>query len=189
MKKNNVLIELTPLLDVILIILFFILVQSEGRMGTFYEQTREAFAEELAVFEAELEAFKQEHAQEMDTLRRISADYDALRLGLEEDTGIIIISIVADPYDRDLRSIVVEADSNTTIIDLCWDEPSRDRALLLLNATMSDKIQLAGNNLMVVVFRFDSANIFRADHRLVSNAIHIQRQFYQLVVADLDVRM
>ena len=182
MKKNNVLIELTPLLDVILIMLFFILVQSAGRMGDFYDETREAF-------EAELEAFKLEYAHEMDTLRRVSADYEALRLGLEEDTGIILISIVSDTDDGNYRSIMVEANALTTKIELCWNATARDAAALELNTVLASKIQGSDSAVIVIVFRFDSASIFVADHRLVSNAIHIQRQFNQLVVAELDVRI
>ena len=182
MKKNNVLIELTPLLDVILIMLFFILVQSAGRMGEFYDETREAF-------EAELEAFKAEHAYEMDVLREISIDYHTLRLGLEEDTGIILIYIDTDESNNNYRSIVIEADSRTTMIGLCWNVLYRDTATLELNTVLASIIQEAGNTVMVVVFRFDSGRIFMADHRLVSNVIHIQRQFNQLVVAELDVRI
>ena len=182
MKKNSVLIELTPLLDVILIMLFFILVQSAGRMGAFYDETREAF-------ESELEAFKAEYAQEMDALRSIGAEYEALRLGLEEDTGVILITIVSDEDDNNYRQIVVEGDSHATKIELCWNAPARDAAALLLNTALANKIQESGNTVIVIVFRFDSAGIFVADHRLVSNAIHVQRQFNQLVVAELDVRI
>ena len=182
MKKNSVLIELTPLLDVILIMLFFILVQSAGRMGDFYEETRKTF-------EAELEAFKYDFVSEMDTLRGISADYEALRLGLEEDTGIILISIVSDINDNNYRSILVEANALTTTINLCWNATARDAAALELNTVLAGKIQNAGNTVTVIVFRFDSGNIFVADHRLISNAIHIQRQFNRLVVAELDVRI
>ena len=189
MKKNNVLIELTPLLDVILIMLFFILVQSEGRMDTFYDEVREGFEAELAIIEADMEAFKAQHANEMDTLRGISADYEALRLGLEEDTGIILINILSDTSDADIRWITIEADSNSTRIDLCWNAPARDAAALELNTVLASKIQAIGNTVVVVVFRFDSAGIFIADYRLVSNAIHIQRQFNQLVVAELDIKI
>jgi len=181
MKKNNILIELTPLLDVILIMLFLILVQSAGRVDAFYEETRLAF-------ESELDAFKAEHQYEMEYLRRVGADYNALRLGLEEDTGVILISIVADANDIDNRWLLVEADSQAARIDLCWNALARDNAALELNTVLAYKIQNAVNSIMVVVFRYDSSGIFMSDHRLVSNAIHIQRQFNRLVVAELDIR-
>ena len=179
MKKNSVLIELTPLLDVILIMLFLILVQSAGRVDAFYEETREAF-------EAELAAFKADYYQEMEHLREVGVAYDALRLGLEEDTGIVIISIVADSADIDNRWLLVEADSHITQIDLCWNAIARDNAALELNTVLAAKIRHAGSSVMVIAFRYDSSMIFRSDHRLVTNAIHIQRQFNQLIVVELD---
>ena len=182
MKKNSILIELTPLLDVILIMLFLILVQSAGRVDAFYEETRLAF-------EAELEAFKSEYYNEMERLRIISDDYSALRLGLEEDAGIIMISIVTDSRDLDIRWLLVEADAQSTRIDLCWNNLARDNAALELNTALAYKIQNAENSVMVVVFRYDSSRIFRSDHRMVTNAIHIQRQFNQLVVAELDINI
>jgi len=189
MKKNSVLIELTPLLDVILIMLFFILVQSEGRMGDFYEETREALEAEFAIMEADLEAYMAEHIHELETLRGISASYDALRLGLEEDPSIIMVSIINDINDIDTRWILVESGNDSTRIDLCWNAPARDAAALELNTAMAAKIQDMENGIVVVAFRFDSGSIFAADHRMVSGAIHIQRQFNQLIVAELDIRV
>ena len=189
MKKNSILIELTPLLDVILIMLFFILVQSEGRMGVFYDETREAFEAERAIIEAQLDDFKAEHAQEMDRLRGISEDYNALRFGLEEDTGIILISIVADADDPNIRSIVIEANCDITTIDLNWSAPARDAAALELNTVLANKIRNSGNSIIVIAFRFDSASIFMADHRLVENAILIQRQFNQIIAMQLNLRL
>ncbi|MCL2571404.1 MAG: hypothetical protein FWE11_03295 [Defluviitaleaceae bacterium] len=189
MKKNSILIELTPLLDVILIMLFFILVQSEGRMGTFYDEVREAFEAEIAIFEADMEAFKAEHAVEMEQLRATRDDYEALQLGLYEDTGIILISIVADPADADNRWVLVEADSHISRVDLSWNQVAREAATLELNTILASKIQDIDSTVVVVAFRFDSGNIFIADYRLVSGVIHIQRQFNQLVVAELDIRI
>ncbi|MCL2403991.1 MAG: hypothetical protein FWC92_00450 [Defluviitaleaceae bacterium] len=179
MKKNSIFIELTPLLDVILILLFLILVQSAGRVDAFYEETRQAF-------ETQLDTFKAEHHHEMEYLRRVGADYSALRLGLEEDTGIVLVSIVSDSNDIDNRWILIEADSYVTQVDLCWNAVARDNSALELNTALAYKIQNAANSVMVIVFRYDSSSIFMSDHRLVANAIHIQRQFNQLVVAELD---
>jgi len=166
MKKNSIFIELTPLLDVILIMLFLILVQSAGRVDAFYEEIR----------------------HEMEYLRRVGADYSALRLGLEEDTGIILISIVSDGADIDERWILIEADSHVTQIDLCWNALARKNAALELNMVLAYKIQNIQNSVIVVVFRYDSSSIFMSDHRLVANAIHIQRQF-NMVVAELDINL
>jgi len=189
MKKNSVLIELTPLLDVILIMLFFILVQSEGRMGDFYEETREALEAEFAIMEADLESFYAEQTHELETLRGISASYDALRLGLAEEPNIIMVSIISEINEINTRWILVESGNDSIRIDLCWNALARDAAALELNTVMAAMIQEMANGIIVVAFRFDSSSIFAADHRLVNGAIHIQRQFNQLIVAELDIRV
>ena len=186
--KKNIFIELTPLLDVILIILFFILVQSEGRMGTFYEETREALEAEFAVLEEELEAFMEAFTDEVSTLREIRADYEALRLGMAEDSGVVMITIEADASDSNQRWVVLEADSVYTRIPLSWSNIERDAARLELNSTLAEKMQGLEHIFIFVVFRFDSTRIFSADYRLVADAIQIQQQFHQMAVAELDVR-
>jgi len=188
MKKNSILIELTPLLDVILIMLFFILVQNAGQLDNFYEETREALEAEFAIMVADMDAYKEEHANELETLRGISASYDALRLGFEEDAGIIMINIINDTTNSEVRWIYVESGAKSTRIDLCWSAPARDAATLELNTAISDKILDTTSSLIVVVFRYDSSSIFAADYRLVNGIIHIQRQFNQLIVAELDIR-
>jgi len=186
--KKNILIELTPLLDVILIMLFLILVQSEGRVGDIYYEMREAFEVEAAQVEAEFEAFKAQHAIEMDHLRAVNENYTALRLGLEEDAGVIQISLLSDPMDLDTRWILIESTSQTVRIDLNWNIPARDAAALELNTAIADKIQYSGNAIIVILFRHNGARSFVSDRQLINNAIHIQRQFNQLVVTELDIR-
>ena len=162
--------------------LFLILVQSAGRVDAFYQETRQTF-------ESELDMFMAQHYDEMEYLRRVGADYSALRLGLEEDTGVILISIVSDAADIDNRWLLVEGDTQVTQIDLCWNTLARDNAALELNTILAYKIQNTTNSVIVVVFRYDSSRIFMSDHRLVTNAIHIQRQFNQLVIAELDINI
>ena len=188
MRRNNVLIELTPLLDVILIMLFFILVQSEGRMGDFYEDTRQALQYEFAHREAELDAFMQEHAEEMEMLRRDRESYKALVLNLQEGADFVMLSIVSDPEDPNIRTIMIEADSGISRIDLDWNQVARDAAAQELNTTLTRKIQ-GSDGITVLVFRFDSATIFNRDHVMITNAINLQQQFFdhdQLVIIRLD---
>ncbi|MCL2400463.1 MAG: hypothetical protein FWC91_12065 [Defluviitaleaceae bacterium] len=182
MRKNNIIIELTPLLDVILLILFFILVQSEGRIDIAYTEAREAF-------EAELEEFIYNLDEEVVDLRQTAIYFDTLRLGLEEDTSIIMLSLEANEIDRNIRSILIEAQGNTTAIGLSWDQLARDNALLALNTVLADHIQNAGSTVTFIVFRFDSANIFTSDYSLVGQAIHNQRTIHsQVFSAEMDLR-
>ena len=193
MKKNSALIELTPLLDVILILLFFILVQNAGQMDVFYDETREAlqaeFEAEITNLETSLDAALTQHAHDMEQMQIISASYDALRIGLEEDSGVILVSIVSEVDDMHTRWISVEAGNYVTRIDLSWNTLVREYATRQLNETLTNKINDMPNSVIILVFRYNSASTFTSDLMLVDSAIHIQRQFNQLVVAELDVRI
>ena len=182
MKKSSIIVELTPLLDVILIILFLILVQSAGRIDTVYAETREAF--ELA-----LEEYKAEFGDEVDYLRDANVEFNALRLGLEEDTDIIIINISSNPASRDLRTILIEATGTVIEIPLTWDGLARDDASRILNTALAEQIRAANSAVTFVVFQFDSDSIFAADHQLIRLAIHNQRLHNpQMFFAEMDIR-
>ena len=182
MNRNGIIVELTPLLDVILIILFFILVQSAGRIDIAYADMREAFEEEI-------EAFIEEFGDEIGHLRQAYSDFDALRLGLEEDTDIIIISISTNPVNRDMRSILIEATGTVTEISLTWDRFVRDEASMSLNTVLAEQLRQAGSAVTFAVFKFDGANIFVDDYQLIRLAIHNQRLHNpQMFFAEMDLR-
>ena len=182
MKRNSLTIELTPFLDVILILLFLVLVQSEGRLDIIHAEAREEMV-------AAQEAFQEAFVEEMEALRQTALAYDVLRLGLEEDTGVISIRLVVDEGNRDIRWILVEAAEQTRQIQLNWDSFARDNASLALNTALAEGVQREGGALTFIVFQFDSANSFIADYRLISMAIHNQRLHHpHLFSAELDLR-
>ena len=198
MKKNNIFIELTPLLDVILIMLFFILVQGEGRIEAFYDEAREvfeiqyieareAFEAELAVIRADTEVFVAQHADEMYTLRAVNTEFHALLDTLDGDMGIIIISLLEGVGTN--RRITVEADSRFYDLTLTWDNLARDNTAFELNTILTEINREANSSLTMIIFRFDSRTVFAQDHRLVSNVIHIQRQFNPRGVFTVDINI
>jgi len=182
MKQSSIIVELTPLLDVILIILFLILVQSAGRVDIVYAETREAF-------EIALEAYKAEFGDEVDHLRQANVEFDALRLGLEEDTDIIIINISSNPINRDMRTILLESTGTVVEIPLTWDGLARDEASRTLNTALAEQIRTTNSAVTFVVFQFDSDGVFAADHQLIRLAIHNQRLHNpQVFFAEMDIR-
>ena len=181
MKRSNVVVELAPFLDVILILLFLILVQSALRVEAVYVETQDTI-------EAAIEEFQEEFLEEMETLRQTAADFDALQLGLEE-ADIVSISLLVNERNPDIRSILVEAAGRRREIELNWDNVARDNATLALNIALAESIQSTDSAVTFIVFKFDSMNIFVADHRLISIAIHNQRLHNpQLFSAELDLR-
>lgn len=178
MRKNNTILDLTPFLDVILVILFLVLVQSEVRVDVIYAEAREEYT-------ARQEAF----AEEVDALRQTAADFDVLRLGLEEEPNVIAISLLPNAEDRGIRSILVEATAQVIQIELCWDGVIRDNAAMALNIALSEGVQNADSPVTFVVFKFDSTNIFAADHRLISIAIHnLKLNHPHIFSAELNLR-
>jgi len=166
MTKKPILLEFTPLLDVILLILFLVLMQSEVRVDMMYTEARELVETELANLEQEL-------GEEMQELRQDSMELDALRLGLEEDTGVIIVSLLPSsvPGGAGNRRIIIEADT-TTEITLSWDRIVRDTAARELNEALARGTQNSPNAFSFIIFRFDSGAIYNDDRMLIRLAIH-----------------
>jgi len=183
MRKKPILLEFTPLLDVILLMLFLVLMQSEVRVDTMYTEARDLVEEELAVLE-------EEFGEEMEALREDSMELDALRFGLEEDTGIIIVSLLpsSTPGGTGNRLITVEADS-TTEIALSWDGIVRDAAARELNEILASSVQDSANAFSFIIFRYDGRVIYDDDRMLIRLAIHNhQLANPQVFSAELDSR-
>jgi len=174
MRRRNTVLELTPLLDVILVLMFFILVQSEGRVDAAYEDARETFAIEMESYKEAFEAELAARDVEMVELRQNAEDFEALLLSLEMDTTVILVSLSADTNNVNVRRVVVETGYATTSIPLTWDRLARDNSALELNAAIADGIGACGAATFIV-FRYEGTRIFDEDHRLIGMAIHNQR--------------
>jgi hypothetical protein len=180
--RNNVIIELTPLLDVILVILFLVLVQSEGRVEQAYTEAEESY-------EAEVEAFKAAYADEVERLRRTASDFDALMLGLEEDTDVILLSLVNNAANMDSRSVRVETAGEAAEVPLSWDGFARDEASAKLSSMLAGHIRQTDGGVVFIVFRYDSGAVFVADYRLVRFAAVGQRlNAGNVFFAEIDIR-
>ena len=187
MKKSNVVFELAPFLDVILILLFLILVQSALQVDAVQIEAQDAIVEAQASIEEAIEEFQEAFLDEIAVLEQRSADFDALQLGLE-DAGVVSVSLQM-MRGSDNRQILVEAMNQTEEIPLTWGARARDEAAVALNTALAESIRNIESPVVFIVFKFDSSSIFVGDHRLVSIAIHNQRLHNpQLFSAELDLR-
>ena len=193
MSTRSIIMDLTPLLDVIMIMMFLILVQSQGRIDTVHTETQEAFAAELAAaeamfleelatalsdFDTAIADFREYHLDnfaQMDSLRQQIADFDGLMLGLEEDSGTIMVSHHVNPLDEDIHYVVVATPSQETQITLYTDPVGRGNATFALNAALSEKLNSLDNSVIFIVFAYSGRVIFREDRVLVQTAINTQR--------------
>jgi len=188
-KKQHILVELTPLLDVIMLILFLVLVQSQGIMDTIYADTQETLEARLEyyaqAFEARVEDMHRELGEEFVFLQERSQEFDFLQLGLlAEDTTAIIVNIVSQPFNVNERFISVQTPTEHVEIPLNWDGIVRDMASTMLNTTFA---QAAGDSAITfVIFQIDGLRVFEADYLLVRSAINNQRlhipHFYSVVM-------
>jgi len=199
-RKQHILVELTPLLDVIMLILFLVLVQSQGIMDTIYADTQETLEARLEyyaqtlesrleyysqAFEASVEEMHRELGEEFILLQQRSQEFDLLQLGLlTEDTTAIIVTIVSQPLNVNERHISVQTPTGVVEIPLNWDGIVREMASTMLNSTFA---QAAGDSVATfVIFQIDGLRVFEADYHLVRSAINNQRlhipHFYSVVM-------
>jgi len=188
-KKQHILVELTPLLDVIMLILFLVLVQSQGIMDTIYADTQETLEARLEyysqAFDVRVEEMHRELGEEFILLQERSQEFDFLQLGLlAEDTTAIIVNIVSHPLNVNERHISVQTPTGEVEIPLNWDGIVRDMASTMLNTTFA---QAAGDSAVTfVIFQLDGLRVFEADYHLVRSAINNQRlhipHFYSVVM-------
>ena len=180
MSKKSIILDLTPLLDVILVMLFLVLMQSEVRVDLMYNEARELVEEELY-------NLQQEFGDELQLLRQDSLELDFLRLGLEEDTGIIIINLLPSGIG-DNRRIVIEA-YTTTEITLNWDGIVRDAAARELNEAIVNSVQNSPHAFSFIIFRYDGTLVYDDDRMLIRLAIHNYTLANpQVFSAELDLR-
>jgi hypothetical protein len=189
MKQRGIILELTPLLDVIMVIMFLILVQSEGRMGVVYTEAREAFDIELAEAVADSEAATAAAIADLDEflaqwdyatadLQARADQLEGLLLGLEEDTAMIMVSLRPGEPARGTRATVVlevEGAPEALYIDLTGEAIARENAAATLNAALAEQIRRMDSAAIFIVYRFDGGARIGADVTFVRTAIHNQR--------------
>jgi len=190
-RKKNILVELTPLLDVILLILFLVLLQSQGLMETLYADTQEALEAQLAyysaAFAAEVEEMRRELGEDFVEFEQRANELNALLSGLTDDTTTVVISIIASPTDSYVRHILVESGAGITYIPLSSDSLVRNAATLALSTALVESN--TGGAVTFIVFKLDRGRTFTTDYALVRNAI-INHQLHvsQVFSAVLDIR-
>jgi hypothetical protein len=182
MRKRTIAVELTSLLDVILIIMFLVLVQSEGRVGHAYAEASEEYASQIEELREEISG----GAAEKD---RLAAELEALRIGLEEESHIILLTLQADENGRASRAIFLEG-AVAEEIRLSWDADIREQAALKLNESLTARIGgAAEGQVTFIIFRFNSSEIYEDDYRLITLAVQRQKQeSFHIFTAEIDLR-
>jgi len=190
MKSRGIQVEMTALLDVIFIIMFLILVQSETQVTSAHLEAAESVeareelvaelqvaATELQVVTAELEEVRRDYG----TLQRMETG----RTVVEESSYIINLSV--HTYE-DGRVILVELMGDVIEeIGLQWD--NRNYASNLLYAVVTEGIRESGAQATFIVFEYDRNEIFQADYSLITNTVQRLRQQPNVFSIEYDINL
>lgn len=183
MKNRSIFLELTSLLDVILIIMFLVLVQSEGRVNLAYEESKEEFA-------TEIESLQQEINENLSEKEKLSSELESLKMGLEEDAYFILLNLQISEKDRSIRTISIEPhEKSTEQIDIVWEKDPRKNAFEMLDNSLSTIISESDSEIIFIVFKFNSKTIYEDDYRMIKLAIQRQKQYNSnIYTAELDLK-
>lgn len=156
MKKRQIILELTPLLDVILILLFAVLIQSRLKVAASSDQVRETKSEQ-ALVEQELNETKKELARIKN--RQIS-------LGVVEENSLILtMTVDASGVHR----VLIDTDEESQYVSL--EEARLDTASERIYTALKDTIEASGKNTVFLVFQYDRDVIYHQEYELVSEAV------------------
>ena len=157
MRKRNrsITADLTPLLDVIFILLFLILIRNAEAVDAKAAEAEEKIAEaqeQIAEAEALQEAVKGQ-----------LTEYETLLAGAE----IFYISILPEESGRTLQVI---RDNSMESFHYDWD--STDAAWQFLQESVSAKTERAGEGKQVfLVFTYDGTKLYQSDFEMVSEVL------------------
>ncbi len=161
-KRRNIVIDLTSLLDVILILLFLILMgasQSVSRMQE-SEEASQAQIEQLTADNAVLQ-------NEKERLQRSLDGYVYL------DAHARIITIYVNNLPNGSREVTVENGEDIRKFTLTWQNAAVVRTALSRALSSMCEIQEndAGDQIVYLLLRYDRNKLYQADYALISDVI------------------
>lgn len=172
-------IDLTALLDVILIMLYFVLANA-GAAAAQTRQDAAGLAEENAALTQQLAQTSQENQALAAALGGLTGENESLEdqlagfSFLRESCLVIRIYVTGG---EDQRTVHVEAEDSTQTFPLTWDNAASLRPAL--KEELARLIQGAENSLAVfLLFRYDAGSIYRADYEWITGVMEQVRGEY-----------
>ena len=173
MKKREILIELTSLLDVILIMIFLLLSQARAETQAAIDDAanesaaRESVAAELERVLDEQEAERSRFREEQEAL---SESYEALERqviaeGLVmENSQLLTISVA-----KDQSAVVFESDRGTYRIGYQWGNETYVKNRL--KALAHEELREVDGESVFIVFLYDRTKIYESAYELITQTI------------------
>ena len=171
MRRREIFIELTSLLDVILIMLFVLLMQAKTQTGAAVESAAaaesavQAAQAELAAVEGERDAIAAERDRIADELGAFQRE--GITVGVVEENSLVVTLSV---QGRDPRFLRIEP-RGAAARSVRVDTEDENYTFNSLHTELSQLIRGAGKETVFVVFQYDRSAIYQADYALVGRVL------------------
>ena len=167
MKKRQILIELTSLLDVILILIFVLLMQAKTQT-TDAAAAAEAAQEQARDLEVRLAAAETERDSAL-------SERDALSRRILTDSLVLENSLVLTVSTAEDGTIRTEIDNGEARrIPYAWEDDTFARNSL--HAVFLDTVASAAGRSVFVVFQYDRNRIYRTEYDMIVSLVQQMRE-------------
>lgn len=164
MRRREIFIELTSLLDVILIMLFVLLTQAKSQTGEALE-TAEAARIEAQSAQDELEALRDEREallEQVGSYRR-----QEITVGVVEENSLVLTLSIDDLGERAIR--VETRGGEETRIPVGSGEDNY--AVNRLRSVLSGLVKESGKETVFVVFQYDRTAIYQTEYTMIGSVV------------------
>lgn len=170
-SRKEIILELTPLLDVILIMMFYILMQNSFASQKEQEAAKEQVAQIQESAAADIESMSDEYAAKESSISDELAAAEARLEGQQSFEGYAVISeIVIVQGENGKRNLHVIHGEEDEIISYDWD--SMKYAENALRAAVDKLIaQASAERPVFIVFKYSDEEIYRRDFELVQGIL------------------
>ncbi len=171
MRRREIFIELTGLLDVILIMLFVLLMQAKTQTDTALSNAADAEAallstqEELVSLEAERDAIAESRDRIADELG--AWQREGITVGVVEENSLVVTLSVPGGERRSIR--IEPRGAEAQIVPVVPED--ENYTFNSLHTKLSQLIGDAGKETVFVVFQYDRSAIYQADYALVGRVV------------------
>ena len=169
MRRRQIFIELTSLLDVILIMLFVLLTQARTRTDEAVASAEEAAkaAESVRTELTETAAERDELQERVGRLER-----EGITLGVVEENSLVLTLSVGDGAARQIR--VEPRDGGQLLLPM--DTEDANYTVNRLRTTLTGLIRDSGKETVFLVFQYDRNQIYQAEYALIGSAVRQLKQ-------------
>ncbi len=173
MRKRGIFIELTALLDVILLMLFLLLGQMQNTVAKAEETAREATQEAAQTAREAAREAEDAGRRALSLQRQLDDAKEQLSRNEREQRTLGIVAehsaiLTVSMQDGAARRIRVEPEGEAAVYLVLREESETSRRLY---EALRDQIEASGQETVFLVFQYDRSTIYHAEYELISRVI------------------